>query len=364
MSLSSATSFLKDSYSSSESRSAKAISDIHFKVGRPPLRRLHGRLASTDMPVLKPVDTEAIAAKLLDSTNREQFEKNHQVETSFSISGLARFRASIFKQRRTTSIVMRIIPHKVPTLDELRIPPTVKKIAEYNRGLVLVTGITGSGKSSTLAGMIRHMNEKYPYHIVTIEDPIEFLHKDICSSIVQREIGDDATDYASAFNASLRQDPDIIMVGEMRDMDTMSTALRAAETGHLVLSTIHTTDAKETIGRFIDTFPTHQQNQIRIQLAANLRAVISQHLLNMKDNGGLILATEILIVNAAVRDMIQHPELGNDFIEHMVKEHDQYGMCTFDQSIIELLDKGLITEEEALSNATNENDMRLRMSLK
>jgi twitching motility protein PilT len=343
---------------------SEGVSDIHFKVGRPPLQRINGILLPTKMPVLKPEDTVAIAKSILDSDSLSVFEKSHQVETSFSLPGFARFRVSIFKQRRSVSAVLRIIPYNVPSLDELLVPSVVKSIATYNRGLVLVTGITGCGKSSTLAGMIRFMNEKCPYHIVTIEDPIEFLHHDMQSSIDQREIGDDAYDFASAFNASLRQDPDVIMVGEMRDLETMSIALRAAETGHLVLSTLHTTDAKETIGRFIDTFPPHQQNQIRLQLAANLRAVISQRLLNKVNNNGRILAAEVMIVTAAIKDFILHPEMEIDIVDHIAKGHDQYGMRTFDQSIMELLTKGLISEEEALANATNANDMRLRLSLK
>jgi len=340
------------------------VSDIHFKVGRPPMLRQHGILVCADMPVLEAIDIEAIAKELLDDNARRAFEKNRQAETSYSVAGLARFRVSIFKQRRMTSIVMRIIPYAVPTLDELIVPPVVKTIAAYNRGLVLVTGITGSGKSSTLAGMIRFMNELYPYHIITIEDPIEFLHQDIQSSIDQREVGDDARDFPGAFKASLRQDPDVIMVGEMRDIDTMAIALRAAETGHLVLSTLHTTDAKETVGRFIDAFPPYQQNQVRIQLAANLRAVISQRLLNKINNDGLILAAEVMIVTAAIRDSILHPEMRVDIVEHIAKGQDQYGMRTFDQSIMELLSKGLISENEAFANATNANDMRLRLSLK
>jgi len=340
------------------------VSDIHFKVGRPPMQRMHGKLVCTDMPVLKPVDTQAIADGLMDDNARLTLNKKCQVEVSYSIEGLARFRVSIFKQRQMISIVMRIISYNVPTLDELLVPSVVSNISTYNRGLVLVTGITGSGKSSTLAAMIRFMNEKYSYHIVTIEDPIEFLHQDIKSSIDQREIGLDATDFSTAFRASLRQDPDVIMVGEMRDLDTMSIALRAAETGHLVLSTLHTTDARETIGRFIDTFPPHQQNQIRIQFAANLKAVISQRLLNKKNNDGLILAAEVMIVTAAIKDSILHPDMGIDILEHIEKGRDQYGMQTFDQSIMELLSKGLISEEEAFASATNANDMRLQLNLK
>ncbi|MBN1758171.1 MAG: PilT/PilU family type 4a pilus ATPase [Chitinispirillaceae bacterium] len=339
------------------------VSDLHFKVGRPPLQRIHGIMVATDLPKLTEDDMEKLARQFLGEKNWKMFEEKHQMESAYSIPGFARFRVAVFRQRQSISIVMRAIPYEIPTLDELRAPAIVKKIAEYNRGLVLVTGMTGSGKSSTLAGMVRLMNETYPYHIVTIEDPIEFLHHDQKCSINQREVGDDAEDFASAFKASLRQDPDVILVGELRDIETMEIALRASETGHLVLSTLHTTDAKETIGRFIDAFPPHQQKQIRIQLAANLKAVISQRLLTRADGNGLVLAAEVMIVTAAVRDIITNPEHMTDIVELVARGHDQYGTCTFDQSIMALLEQGLISKEEALAHATNPNDFKLRLSL-
>jgi twitching motility protein PilT len=340
------------------------VSDIHFKVGRPPILRLHGNLVVSDKQELTIADIEAITKQLLDARALQTLEKNLQVETSYSIAGFARFRVSVYRQRGSHSIVMRIIPFTIPTLDELRVPHVVKNIATLNRGLILVTGITGSGKTSTLAGMIRFMNEHYKHHIITIEDPIEFLHVDQQSSIDQREVGDDCIDYDVAFKASLRQDPDVILVGEMRDVDTMVTALRAAETGHLVLSTLHTSDAKETIGRFIDAFPPYHQNQIRLQLAANLRAVISQRLLNKVNNNGLILAAEVMIVTAAIRECILNQDKCSEIVEHIAKGHDQYGMQTFDQSIFKLLQEGLITEKEALAHATNATDMRLKLNMK
>jgi twitching motility protein PilT len=340
------------------------ISDIHFKVGRPPLRRIHGVLAPIEnAAALSQKDTEELAVHLLGTSLWEKFRERPEIDTAYSIPKFSRFRLSVFRQRGSISLVMRIIPFKVPTIDELNVPPIAKEIALYPRGLILVTGVTGSGKSSTLAGMVDHINEMTQNHILTIEDPIEFLHPDKKSAINQREIGVDTGTFANAFRAALRQDPDVILVGELRDQETMEIALRAAETGHLVLSTIHTTDAKETIGRIIDMFPPHQQKQIRIQLAANLRAVISQRLLERADGKGRILAAEIMVVNAAIRGYILEADKMADIVENMAKGKDQYGMQTFDQAIMALLAKKLITEDEAIRNSTSPNDFKLKVSL-
>jgi twitching motility protein PilT len=342
----------------------EGISDIHFKVGRPPLRRIHGVLAPiANATPLNQKDTEELAVHLLGSNLWEKFRDRPEIDTAYSIPGFSRFRLSVFRQRGSISLVMRIIPFKVPTIDELQVPAIAKEIALYPRGLILVTGVTGSGKSSTLAGMVDHINEMTQNHIITIEDPIEFLHPDKKSAINQREIGVDTGTFANAFRAALRQDPDVILVGELRDQETMEIALRAAETGHLVLSTIHTTDAKETIGRIIDMFPPHQQKQIRIQLAANLRAVISQRLLERADGKGRILAAEIMVVNAAIRGYILEADKIADIVENMAKGKDQYGMQTFDQAIMGLLAKKLITEDEAIRNSTSPNDFKLKISL-
>jgi twitching motility protein PilT len=337
-------------------------SDIHFKVNRPPLRRIHGVLDPVDgIAPLSQKDTEELAISLLGAKLWEKFRECPEIDTAYSIPGFNRFRVSVFRQRGSISVVMRIIPFTVPTLDELRIPQIVKKIAMEPRGLVLLTGMTGCGKSSTLAGIITYINANLKRHIITIEDPIEFLHADIMSSINQREIGADTGSFAAAFRAALRQDPDIILVGELRDAETMEIALRAAETGHLVFSTVHTTDAKETIGRFIDSFPPHQQKQIRLQLAANLRAVISQRLLERADNKGLVLAAEIMVVNAAIRSLILDPVKTGDIVDNIAKGKDRYGMQTFDQAILELLRQSLITKEEAVKNATSPNDFMLKL---
>jgi twitching motility protein PilT len=341
----------------------EGVSDLHFKVNRPPLRRIHGTLESANLPALSPKDTEALARHLLGEAFWRRFEDRKEIDTAYSIPGFSRFRVSVFQQRGSISIVMRIIPFTVPTLDVLGVPPVVKEIAMYGRGLVLVTGVTGCGKSSTLAGIINHINDNLPAHIITIEDPIEFLHSDKKSSVNQREIGIDTGDFPTAFRSALRQDPDIILVGELRDTETMTIALRAAETGHLVMSTLHTTDAKETIGRFIDSFQPHQQNQIRIQLAANLRAVISQRLLERADKKGLILAAEIMVVNAAIRDYILNPDKIGEILKNMEKGKVQYGMQSFDQAIMDLLNKGLITEEEAVRNASSPNDFNVKLRL-
>jgi twitching motility protein PilT len=342
---------------------SEGVSDIHFKVGRPPLRRVFGTMYATSADLLTPRHTEELAKHLLGPKLWERFLETWEMDISYAIQGISRFRVNVFRQRGSISIVMRIIPYKIPTLDELGVPEVVKKITLSNRGLVLVTGISGSGKSSTLAGMIDHINNNWACHIVTIEDPIEFLHTDNKASIEQREVGADTIDFHSALRSALRQDPDVILVGELRDAESMEIALRAAETGHLVMSTVHTTDAKETIGRFIDTFPAQQQRQVRIQLAFNLRAVISQRLLEREDNKGLVLAAEIMVVTAAIRGYILESDKLGEIVGNIAKGREQYGMQSFDQAIMDLYSKGLISVEEALANATSPNDMRLKLRL-
>jgi twitching motility protein PilT len=312
---------------------------------------------------LSAANIEELAKHLLGPVMWEKFLDKMEVDLSYSIPGFARFRVNVFRQRSTVSIVMRIIPFTIPDLDALGVPLVVKDLALSKRGLILVTGMSGSGKSSTLAGMVSHINNTWPCHIITIEDPIEFLHRDNIASIDQREVGMDTGDYATALRSALRQDPDIILVGELRDAESMEIALRAAETGHLVLATLHTTDAKETIGRFIDSFPAEQQRQVRLQLSFNLRAVISQRLLERGDGNGLVLAAEIMVVNAAIRGYIQDPGKLHEIPENIAKGKTQYGMQTFDQAIMELYSKGYISVEEALVNATSPNDMRLKLRL-
>jgi twitching motility protein PilT len=342
----------------------EGVSDLHFKVGGSPLRRINGTLYNVELPPLTPEDTEDIAVGILGKHMWKRFLENNEIDTSYTIPGHFRFRVSVFWQRSTISIVMRIIPFTIPTLEELHVPPVVRDIAMSQRGLILVTGVTGSGKSSTLAGMINQINLKKRCHIITIEDPIEFLHRDIKASINQREVGVDTGNFVSAFRSALRQDPDVILVGELRDLETMEIALKAAETGHLVLSTLHTTDAKETIGRFIDAFPPFQQKQVRLQLGANLRAVISQRLMERADGTGRALASEIMVVNAAVRELILEPEKIHEVVKNMEEGKSQYGMQTFDQALLEMLDNNLITAEEAIRYSTSPNDFKLKLRLR
>ncbi len=341
----------------------EGVSDIHFKVGRPPLHRIHGSLVASDGKPLSPKDTEDLAAAILGPQLWSHFKDNPEVDTSYAVPGFSRFRVSVFRQRGTVSIVMRIIPFEIPTLEGLGIPPVVKEVALLDHGLVLVTGAAGTGKSSTLAGIVNQINESRSAHIITIEDPIEFLHRDRMSAINQREIGVDTHSFSAAFRAALRQDPDVILVGELRDTLTMSIALRAAETGHLVLSTLHTVDAKDTIARLIDSFQPHQQVQIRIQIAACLRAVISQRLLERADGRGRVLAAEVMLVNAAIRGHILSPYNADQIQENIAKGRDQYGMQTFDQALADLVHGEKVTVEEALRNATSPNDLRLKLSL-
>ncbi len=341
----------------------EGVSDIHFKVGRPPLQRIRGTLLPSAGAPLAPKDTEDLAKSMVGPQLWQQFKDNPEIDTSYAIPGFSRFRISVFRQRGTISIVMRIIPFEVPTLDTLGLPPVVKQIALLEHGLVLITGAAGTGKSSTLAGIVNHINEHRNSHIITVEDPIEFLHRDRSSSINQREIGVDTNSFSAAFRASLRQDPDVILVGELRDITTMSIALRAAETGHFVLSTLHTVDAKDTVSRLIDSFPPHQQTQVRMQIANSLRAVISQRLLERSDKKGRVLAAEIMIVNAAIRGHILSPYNADQIKENIAKGKDQYGMQTFDQALLDLVRCGKITVEEAMRNASSPNDLRLKLSL-
>ncbi|MDR0305846.1 MAG: type IV pilus twitching motility protein PilT [Chitinispirillales bacterium] len=340
---------------------SKGVSDIHFKVGRPPLVRVNGDLLPIDAPPLQTNDLESMAKHFMSDDLWERFRKNPEVDTSYSLKNVSRFRVNAFRQRGSVSLVLRTIPYRVPSFEDLGVPEVIRQICKSRRGLVIVTGITGSGKSSTLAAMVDNINEQYASHVITIEDPIEFLHRDKRGSINQREVGLDTEDFSSAFISALRQDPDVIVVGELRDIKTMTTALRAAETGHLVLSTLHTSDAKETINRFVDSFPAHQQKQIRIQLAHNLNAVISQRLISRADGSGRALACEIMVVNAAIREYIMDPEKLSEIVANMAKGKEKYGSQTFDQSIMELVTKGIISENEALANATSPNDLKLKL---
>jgi twitching motility protein PilT len=303
----------------------------------------------------------AMSAAVMSTVQRQKFKESQEVDLAYSVPGLGRFRCNVFQQRGTVGVVLRVIPMKIRTIDELGLPPVLKKIADEERGLVLVTGTTGSGKSTTLAAMIDHINKTRSAHVMTVEDPIEFLHRDIKSMINQREVSVDTRSFAQALRSALRQDPDVILVGEMRDYETIETALTAAETGHLVLSTLHTMDATETINRIISVFPPHQQKQIRLQLAAVLKAVVSLRLLPRADGLGRVPAAEVLISTAYIRDCIENKEKTKLIKDAISQGTSQYGMQTFDQSLYMLYKNGLITLDEALRRASNPDEFRLKL---
>jgi twitching motility protein PilT len=337
-------------------------SDLHVKVGSYPMMRVHGTLMpATEARRIEVADVEAMAATILSEIQRLRFDKDNEVDLAYMISGLGRFRCNMYRQRGTIGLVFRVIPTRVLKIDELGLPPVLKTIAEEERGLVLVTGTTGSGKSTTLAALLDHINTTKSCHIMTVEDPIEFLHRDNRSIVNQREVGADTSSFARALRAALRQDPDVILVGEMRDFETIETALAAAETGHLVLSTLHTLDATETINRIIAVFPPHQQRQIRLQLASVLKAAISQRLIPRADARGRVPAVEVLIGTAFVRDCIVDKEKTSMIPGAIAAGTSQYGMQTFDQSIFSLYASGYVTLDEALRWASNVNEFKLKV---
>ena len=338
-------------------------SDIHLKVGLPPFFRINKKLEPQDeFGRLSTDDILGFVKKVVPTeVKRNRLAEQGELDISYSIPSVSRFRVNIYKQRGTFAFAFRILKTKIPTIDELMLPQKLKDIALERRGLVLVTGPTGSGKSTTLAAMIDYRNERERDVIITIEDPIEYVFRDKNSYIAQREIGLDTMNFSTALRAALREDPDVILVGEMRDLETIETAIRAAETGHLVFSTLHTQNAKETINRIIDMFPLEGQNQIRILLAATLKAVISQRLVPRKDGKGVVAAVELLINTGAIYDAILDPdkfEMINDLME---KGRSQYGMQTFEQALLDLYNKGLITKEDALATSENPADLELRM---
>ncbi len=335
------------------------VSDIHFKVGRPPLTRRNGWLTDAPgFPALSDQDTLKIAYGLMRGKQREEFESGLSVDTSYQLGDEVRFRVNVFRQRRTTSIVLRQIPMRIPDFDELNLPEVMREIADEPRGLILVTGVTGSGKSTTLACMMQYINRRRSTHIITIEDPIEFLYKDNVSSLSQVEIGFDAMGFGDAIRSALRQDPDIILVGEMRDLETVRTALKAAEMGFVVFSTLHTTDAVKTINRILDVFPGFQQQQVRYQLGASLRAVCSQRLLPRADGKGRRMAMEILRNNATVKDYVENAEKTDAIKDVIEAGRTQYGMQSFDQHLTELYKEGIIALEVAMEAASSPSDFQ------
>jgi len=342
---------------------AKRASDVHLKVGVPPIFRIDGSLrALKEAPRLSPEMTKEMAYSVMSERQKERFEMNNETDLSYAVPGMGRFRVNVFMQRGSATMVLRAIPHKIPAVDELLLPKVIEKLATEYRGLILVTGTTGSGKSTTLAAMIDYINTHRNAHIITIEDPIEFLHRDKKSIVNQREVGQDTGTFANALRAALRQDPDVILVGEMRDLETIETALLAAETGHLVLSTVHTLDATETINRVIAVFPPHQQEQIRIQLASVLKGVISQRLMPKADGVGRVPAVEVLVATARIREYIENKNRTKEIEDAIAEGHVQYQMQTFDQSLMALLSQKLITYEEALNQASNPDDFALKYS--
>src|SRR5688572_9581799 len=337
-------------------------SDLHLKVGSYPMMRVRGTLTpATEEKRLDHEDMVAMAAAVLPTSHREKFKDNHEVDLAYSVAGLGRFRCNSFQQRGTIGMIFRVIPMRVATIDELALPKVLKKIAAEERGLVLVTGTTGSGKTTTLAAMIDDINATRTAHVMTIEDPIEYLHRDNRSIINQREIGVDTNSFTHALRSALRQDPDVILVGEMRDFETIETALLAAETGHLVFSTLHTLDATETINRIIAVYPPHQQKQVRLQLAAVLRAIVSQRLIPRTDIPGRVPAVEVLVATAFLRDCIIDKEKTHLINGAIAQGTSQYGMQTFDQSIFGLFQQGFISLEDALRWASNVDEFKLKV---
>ncbi|MEM9552873.1 MAG: type IV pilus twitching motility protein PilT [Acidobacteriota bacterium] len=341
----------------------KNASDIHLKVGSHPMARIDGHLQPMqEIKRLMQEDTIAMAYSIMNARQKQRFKEELDIDLAYSVPGLGRFRCNIFQQRGVVGMVLRVIPARIKTVRELMLPKVLERISEEQRGLVLVTGTTGSGKSTSLAAMIDHINAGRNEHIITIEDPIEFLHRDKRSLVNQREIDVDTRGFAQALRAAMRQDPDIVLVGEMRDFETIETALHAAETGHLVFSTLHTLDATETINRIISVFPPHHQKQIRIQLAQVLKAIISMRLVPRADGMGRVPAVEVLITTPYIRDCIENKEKTKYIREQISLGTSQYGMQTFDQSLFFLYKGGLITVEEALKRATNPDEFKLKLA--
>jgi twitching motility protein PilT len=334
-------------------------SDLHVKVGSPPMMRLAHGLVRLDRDPLSPIETQAIADGVVPEDRKPIFKERGEVDFAYSVANVGRFRANVFRQRGSVSMVLRKLRFGGPSFDEIGLPDVVRTLADEHRGLILVTGPTGSGKTTTLAAMIGYLNATKPVHIVTVEDPIEVLHKDEVASINQREVGQDTNDFLSALRAALRQDPDVILIGEMRDTETVRAALQAAETGHLVMSTLHTQDATETVNRVIDFFPPHQQKQIRLSLAGTLRGIICQRLVPSVD-GGRIPALEILVNTGRVAERIADEEKTSE-IEEVVAEGGYYGMLTFDQALLHLIQEGRVSVDDAMQAVSSVHDFELAL---
>ncbi len=341
----------------------RGASDIHLKAGDAVRVRIHGQLVPLTQQRVSADQVRALAEKLIPrEADRERLDELTDYDCSWGLTGLGRFRVNILRQRGTLMIVMRVIPFDVPSFEELRLPEVMKKVSETERGLILVTGITGSGKSSTMAAIVQHINERKSKHIVTLENPIEFLHRDRKSSITQRDVGTDTLDFNDGLRAALRQDPDVIMVGEMRDTETIDTALKAAETGHLVISTVHTQDAVQTLSRLIAVFDRSEQEMARIRLSETLQAVVSQRLLPRADRKGRVVACEVMVVTGTIRDCIRDPDRVPEIPDLIAEGRDHYGSQTFDQHLAELVNDGLVSFDVAKTAATNPSDFDLKMN--
>lgn len=342
--------------------SERRASDIHCKVGSPPVLRIDGRLTPMiEHNRITQEDAVSVAFGIMSNPQKQKFKERNELDLAYSVPGLGRFRVNVFQQRGTIGIVFRVVPMKIMTVEELNLPPVIDKLSTEQRGLILVTGTTGSGKSTTLAAMIDHINATRTEHIMTIEDPIEFLHRDKKSIVNQREIGADTESFSGALRSALRQDPDVILVGEMRDFETISTALTAAETGHLVLSTLHTVDATETINRIIAVFPPYQQKQVRLQLASILKGVISMRLIPRADGKGRVPAAEVMVVTETIKECIIDADKTRKIHDFITAGTSQYGMQTFDQALMNLYTRELITYEEALRRCTKPEDFALKV---
>jgi twitching motility protein PilT len=336
-------------------------SDLHLKVGRPPTLRVDGHMVSLDMPALKQEDLRSLAEQIMAPKNIKEFSEQKESDFALAVPGIGRFRVNAYQQRGTIAYALRTVPFQAKTVSELNLPEVCERISLMPRGLILVTGITGSGKSTALASMLHYINQNRHANIITIEDPIEFLHRDIKSSINQREVGTDTNSFAQALRRVLRQDPDIILVGEIRDVDTLDTALKASETGHLVFSTLHTTDATQTINRILSFYPPHQQTEVRYMLSTALRAIISLRLVRRADKKGRVPAAEILVNTEAVRDQIRDMTKSLNIPQLIREGAVPYGMQSFDQSLMNWYQKGVVSYDDALFAATNPAEFSLRV---
>jgi len=342
----------------------KGASDIHIKSGDVVRARLHGRLIPMTQQKLSPEQVKGLALKLIPrESDRENIDELLDYDCSWGVPGLGRFRVNILRQRGSFAIVMRAIPFEIPTFEDLKLPPVLSRISDAERGLILVTGITGSGKSSTMAAMVHHINARYPRHIVTLENPIEFLHRDQKSAITQRDIGTDTASFMSGLRAALRQDPDVILIGEMRDIVTIDTGIKAAETGHLVISTLHTQNAFQTITRVLAVFKPEEQQMMRIRLAETLQAVISQRLLPRKDGKGRVAACEVMVATGTIRDCIEDPARTHEIPDLIEEGRQQYGSQSFDQHLMDLVRSDQVDFEVAMANANNPADFDLKMNV-